>query len=109
MRRRDEARLANTQSTSAAALFTSPPPQHQISTVVNTTCFKYYIPHLPCSHMTSESRTIWSDACSAAEGRPLQAQLNATYASCGVTVRCAPVVAAPDVVCAAGSAVPTSV
>jgi hypothetical protein len=33
------------------------------------------------------SPTFWSDACRNAMGRPLQAQLDALYASCGVTVR----------------------
>jgi hypothetical protein len=63
---------------------------------------------LPCSLMSSGS--FWSDACSNAVGRPLQALVNAAYASCGVTVRCAPAAAAaPDAVCAAGSAVWTCV
>ncbi len=35
------------------------------------------------------SGSFWSDACSTAAGRPLQALVNAAYASCGVTVRCA--------------------
>ena len=35
------------------------------------------------------SGSFWSDACNTAEGRPLPAKLNAAYASCGVTVRCA--------------------
>ncbi len=33
------------------------------------------------------SATFWSDACRNARNRPLQAQLDAVYASCGVTVR----------------------
>ncbi len=36
------------------------------------------------------SDTFWSDACRKAEGRPLQTVLDATYTSCGVTVRRAP-------------------
>jgi hypothetical protein len=37
--------------------------------------------------MASESRTFWSDACYNAQDKPLQAKLDAAYASCGVTVR----------------------
>jgi hypothetical protein len=33
------------------------------------------------------SGSFWSDACKYAEGKPLQEQLNATYASFGLTVR----------------------
>ena len=35
------------------------------------------------------TNTSWSKACQDAEDRPLQTQLNALYASCGVTVTCA--------------------
>jgi hypothetical protein len=44
-------------------------------------CFRFLS---PCSPMSSP--TFWSDACRNAVGRPLQAQLDAVYASCGVTV-----------------------
>ena len=43
-------------------------------------------PSLPaCSLMSSG--TFWSNACENAKGRPLQTQLDAAFASCGVTVR----------------------
>ncbi len=47
--------------------------------------FTYCISIPSCSLMTSS--TFWSDACYHARGRPLQAMLDAAYASCGVTVR----------------------
>ena len=33
------------------------------------------------------SSSFWSDACASAQGKPVQTQLDATYASCGTTVR----------------------
>jgi hypothetical protein len=46
--------------------------------------------------MTSRSGTFWSDACYHARSRPLQALMGAAYASCGVTVKCAPPAAPPE-------------
>ena len=33
------------------------------------------------------SSSFWSDACASAQSKPVQTQLDATYASCGTTVR----------------------
>jgi hypothetical protein len=95
------------QSSAAPAprgtLFKLPSAPHQIPTVLYTACFTYCIPPpslQPLRLMTS--RTFWSDACSTARSRPVQALVNTAYASCGVTVRCAPAAPAPEVVCAAG-------
>ena len=54
---------------------------HQQQQQTSCPCFR---PLSPCSRMSSD--TFWSDACRNAMGRPLQAQLDAVYASCGVTV-----------------------
>ncbi len=100
---------AQHKATAASALFT-PAPTAYIPIVVYTAASHTASPPLPCSLMSSGS--LWSDACSNAVGRPLQAKLNAAYASCGVTVRCTPAVvaaAAPDAVCAVGSTVSTCV
>jgi hypothetical protein len=66
--------------------------------------FRFLSPR-PCISMSSP--TFWSDACRNAVGRPLQAQLNAVYASCGVTVRVRqpllqPLGACPAHACVAG-------
>ncbi len=91
---------------------TAPPLFDRLRRIHTNRCvhgrFTYCIsPPIPCSLMPSGS--FWSDACSNAVSRPLQALVNAAHASCGVTVRCAPAAAAPDVVCNAGSAVSTCV
>jgi hypothetical protein len=53
------------------------------------------LPSLHPRHPAMSSATFWSEKCQQAVDRPLQAQLNSAHASCGVTVRCAPVAAAP--------------
>jgi hypothetical protein len=55
---------------------------HQQQQQPSCLCFPFLS---PCSPMSSP--TFWSDACRNAMGRPLQVQLDAVYASCGVTVR----------------------
>ena len=65
-------------------------------------CFRFLS---PCSPMSSPSATFWSDACTSARDRPLQAQLDAVYASCGLTVRRPPLLplgACPAHACVAG-------
>ena len=62
------------------------PPQQLPNTIVKP-CSKPSPSPTPLQPMTSESRTFWSDACYHAQDKPLQAKLDAAYASCGVTVR----------------------
>ncbi len=62
------------------------PPQQLPNTIVKP--FSNTPPLEPhCSHMASESRTFWSDECYHAQDKPLQAKLDAAYATCGFTVR----------------------
>ena len=55
---------------------------NQKQQLTSCVCFRFLS---PCSRMSSD--TFWSDACLYAQNRPLQARLDALYASCGVTVR----------------------
>ena len=50
------------------------------------------------------SAAFWSDACNYAEGKPLQTQVDAAHASCGLLVRQSPAAAAAAAAAAAVAA-----
>ena len=78
---------------------------HQQQQQTSCVCFRF-LP--PCSRMSSNTDTFWSDACRNAENRPLPTLLNALYAICGVTVRRPPLLplgACPVHTCVAGCVV----
>ena len=73
---------------------------HQQQQQTSYPCYRF---RSPCSRMSSD--TFWSDACRNARNRPLPTLLDASYASCGVTVRRPPLLplgACPAHICVAG-------
>jgi hypothetical protein len=73
----------------------APPPLENAKKPSRSLHILQRLPSLHPRHPAMSSATFWSEKCQQAIDRPLQAQLNSAHASCGVTVRCAPVAAAP--------------
>ena len=97
--------LNNDGPADTAALFASTPPLQENADHSVTSALILLL----SNHPAMSSATFWSEKCEQAVGRPLQAQLDAARASCGVTVRCAPVAAAFHAICTAVSATSTCV
>jgi hypothetical protein len=46
-----------------------------------------FLAGIPLLRFMSSAKDFWAEACQRASGKPLQVQLDAVYASCGITVR----------------------